>query len=223
VLGANPTKKQITDLGQLKTSLSTIYLSLPAGKLALFNRLMRLFVNSLLEAVEREKTKPQWPVVVVLDEFAVLGYMRQLEVAAGYIRGFHVKLWVILQNLGQLKALYRESWETFLGNNVLHFFGNSDLTTLEYIEKRCGKTAVEVVQKSHSTQSAVANHSVSVQMQPLITATEAARLFASVDPLKRQLVVWPGFDGIIVQATRFFDRDAPYFNKYFKAYWEFMA
>ena len=72
----------------------------------------------------------------LLDEFAVLGHMRQLEDAAGQIAGYGVKLWPIMQDLGQLKALYRERWETFMGNaGVLQFFGNNDLTTLEWISQ----------------------------------------------------------------------------------------
>ena len=60
--------------------------------------------------------------------------MRQIEDAAGQIASYGVKLWPILQDLGQLKALYKERWETFMGNaGVLQFFGNNDLTTLEWI------------------------------------------------------------------------------------------
>ena len=84
------------------------------------------------------------PVLFILDEFASLGHMRQIEDAAGQIASYGVKLWPILQDLGQLKALYKERWETFMGNaGVLQFFGNNDLTTLEWISKRLGATTIE--------------------------------------------------------------------------------
>ena len=59
------------------------------------------------------------------------------------VAGFGVKLWVILQDLNQLKSLYENRWETFLGNaGTLTAFGNADVTTLEYLSKRLGETEV---------------------------------------------------------------------------------
>ena len=61
---------------------------------------LRIFINQLLDAMERERTTPPAPVLVCLDEFPVLGYMRQLEDAAGQIASFSVKLWVVVAGLG---------------------------------------------------------------------------------------------------------------------------
>jgi TraM recognition site of TraD and TraG/Domain of unknown function (DUF4407) len=74
--------------------------------------------------------------------------MRQLEDAAGQIASFGVKLWTILQDWNQGKALYNERWETFAANaGILQFFGNNDLTTLEYVSRRLGKTRIEVARQ----------------------------------------------------------------------------
>ena len=108
----------------------SVYLCLPASRMGLCNRWLRIFINQLLDAMEREKTAPVAPVLVCLDEFPVLGHMRQLEDAAGQIASFGVKLWAVLQDWGQGKALYKERWETFAGNaGILQFFGNNDLET----------------------------------------------------------------------------------------------
>ena len=74
---------------------------------------MELADHRFERAPDREVTEPEAPVLVCLDEFPVLGYMRQLEDAAGQIASFHVKLWAMLQDWGQGKALYGERWETF--------------------------------------------------------------------------------------------------------------
>lgn len=86
------------DLSDLKRHAKTVYLCLPASRMGLCNRWLRLFVNQLLDAMEREKTRPPAPVLACLDEFPVLGHMRQLEDAAGQIASFDVKLWVFLQD-----------------------------------------------------------------------------------------------------------------------------
>jgi len=129
----------------LKAKRVTVYLCLPATRLATHGRWLRLMIAMALEAMERtgpiEKGRP--PVLFVLDEFAALGHMESIEAAAGQIAGFGVKLWPVVQDLTQLQRDYKEAWETFMGNaGVLTFFGNTDLTTAEHIAKRLGDTEV---------------------------------------------------------------------------------
>ena len=101
------------------------------------------------------------PVLFVLDEFAVLGHMETIEKAAGLMAGYGIKLWPILQDLTQLNHHYRESWETFLGNaGTLTFFGNTDLTSLEWLSKRMGQTEVSI---SDSSVSETASKGASIQ------------------------------------------------------------
>lgn len=189
----------------------TIYLCLPATRLATCSRWFRLFVNLALEAMERVPEKPPVPVLLVLDEFAVLGHMRQIENAAGQIAGFGVKLWPILQDLTQLKAIYNQRWETFLGNaGVLQFFGNSDATTLEYIEKRLGRTTMLNRREQELTREAIAGGQTGISWQPeqhpLLTADEAARIFARDDPLRRQLIITASErKPFILQRLRYYD------------------
>ena len=86
----------------------------------------------------KDKDKP--PVLLLLEEFPVLKHMEKLEAAAGQLAGSGVKLWVIVQNLGQLKRHYKDGWETFIANaGVITAFGNADLETLDYVSKKLGK------------------------------------------------------------------------------------
>jgi TraM recognition site of TraD and TraG len=144
------------------------------------------------------------PVLFVLDEFATLGHMRQIEDAAGQIAGYGVKLWPILQDLGQLKALYRERWETFMGNaGILQFFGNNDLTTLEWISKRIGTTTIQQLSSSAVTPGAAEAGATGRSYAPHTAAVlephEAALVFGRPDALLRQLVIRAGFAPMILQ------------------------
>jgi type IV secretion system protein VirD4 len=187
------------DLAALKTKPVTIYLCLPARHIGTCNRWLRLFVNLTLQSMEQTRGPLPGgvPVLVVLDEFATLGHMQQVEDAAGQIAGFGVKLWPILQDLSQLKALYQERWETFLGNaGILQFFGNNDLSTLEWINKRCSKTSILVTRKGDVTVSAgmagSKGESTGTEVHDLLSIDEAARFFGRDDPMLRQLVIWAG-------------------------------
>lgn len=132
----------------------SLYLCLPARFIATHARFLRIVLNLTLFRMETARvgsdgdlgrTATGFPVLFVMDEFASLGRMEAIEKAAGLMAGYGVKLWPILQDLSQIKRHYRESWESFLGNaGLLQFFGNTDLTTLEWLSKRIGETEVEI-------------------------------------------------------------------------------
>lgn len=132
-------------LEDLKSERITVYLCLPATRLATHGRWLRMIVSLAVEAMERtgplEEGRPA--VLFCLDEFAALGHMESVEKAAGQIAGFGVKLWPIVQDLTQLQRDYKAAWETFMGNaGLLTFFGNTDVTTAEHIARRLGETEV---------------------------------------------------------------------------------
>jgi type IV secretion system protein VirD4 len=204
------------ELADLKRSArgQSLFLCLPASRMGLCNRWLRLFINQLLDAMEREHAQPAAPVLVCLDEFPVLGHMRQLEDAAGQIASFGVKLWVFLQDWGQGKALYGDRWETFAGNaGLLQFFGNNDLMTMEYVSKRLGRTMVAVTREGEvgpdQSAAGLSGRSQSIELHDLLTPEEVSRQFARNDRLKRQLVIWAGYHPMILQRVEYFDRTSP--------------
>lgn len=204
------------DLADLKRDPGgvSVYLCLPAGRMGSCRRWLRIFVNQLLDAAEREETAPVAPVLVCLDEFPVLGFMSQLQDAAGQVASFHVKLWVIIQDWGQGKALYGERWESFAANaGILQAFGNADLTTTEYLSRKLGKTPVEVTREGE-VEHEKADHGVSGRSQvrelhDLLAPEEITRLFSRDDRLKRQLVIWTGYRAMILQRVEYYDEASP--------------
>jgi len=202
------------NLSDLKTAPGgmSVFLCLPAGRISTCSRWFRLFVNLVIIAMEREKTIPDIPVLIALDEFAnAVGYLKIIEVAAGLVAGYGVKLWPILQDLGQLQSLYGDRWQTFLGNaGILQFFGNNDMATLEWISKRCGTTSFETVRtgevgaKDYVDQKE--GKSASIETCPLMTPEEAARFFSRDDYLKRQLIIQPGPPPLIISRVEWHSR-----------------
>ena len=87
------------DFGEMKRSITTVYLILPANYLETHSGWLRLMVVSALRALLQtppSKTLP--PVLFMLDEFAQLGYLPPIENAMGIARGFGVQLWPFLQD-----------------------------------------------------------------------------------------------------------------------------
>lgn len=86
-------------LGNLKVQPTTVYLCLPAGRLSTHFRWLRLIIALGLVELEKNRTKPTHPVLLLLEEFAALEHMPVIERAAGFMAGFGVRLWTILQDL----------------------------------------------------------------------------------------------------------------------------
>ena len=209
------------DLRHLKSNPRgvTVYLCLPAGRMGTFNRWMRLFVNMFIESMEREETVPRSPVLLCLDEFPVLGHMKILEDAIGQVASFNVKIWILLQDLNQLKAIYKDRYESFLGNSgIIQVFGLSDLTTAEYFSRLLGKTPIEVkrpdgVSMMQRLQGST-GESANTEMHDLMTADELTRYFARDDALKRQLVLWTGKRPMMIQRVEYFDTTSPVYHHF---------
>lgn len=200
------------NLTDLKRKPTTVYLCLPAGRMATHSRWLRIIINLAVEAMERVPGKPAHPVLFVMDEFAVLDHLSSIEKAAGQIAGFGVKLWPILQDLSQLKSIYKDRWETFMGNaGLLQFFGNNDLTTLQYLSQRLGKSTIMQVSKGEISveQSAggFSGESNQLQINELMTADEVARFFSRQS--NSQLLLWPGADPIAIDRVKYYEH--PFF------------
>lgn len=201
---------ELADLKRIEGGM-TVYIVLPATRMGSCNRLVRIFVNQLLDAMERERTEPPARVLVALDEFPVLGFMNQLQDAAGQIASFHVKLWCILQDWSQGEALYGKRFESFAANaGVMQFFANTDLTTTQYISRLLDKTVVEATRHSDASQTQVAEgvrgQSDNLELHDLLTPGEVSRLFARSDRHKRQLVKIAGQDPIMISRVEYWNR-----------------
>ena len=197
-------------LSQLKDTPTTVYLSLPAGRMGTHARWLRLMIALTIEAMERHRAIPTHPVLIIMDEFHALGPMQTIERAAGLIAGFGVRLWPILQDLTQLKRDYKESWETFLGNaGLTQWFGINDLTTLEYLSKRLGLTTLNVISQGEISKGQAASgfsgQSLSKQTTDLMTPEEIGRYFSRQSG--RQLVLWPGADPIVMRRINYDDEE----------------
>jgi len=64
----------------------------------------------------RRKHNPKAPTLFIVDEMAHLGALAALEQAVTLMRGYGVRLVMLLQNLGQLKKLYPGDSGTIVAN-----------------------------------------------------------------------------------------------------------
>lgn len=200
---AHVTDRSDFKLTDLRNGRMSIYLVLPSMRMGTHYRWLRLMVQLVLGAMERAPVPyGSLPVWMILEEFPVLGHMRAIESAVGYMAGFGVKLWAVLQDLTQLQSQYQRSWETFLANaGVVQCFGNADWTTSEYLSKRLGMTQVIERQEVRVTGSAMAHGDTgrreNLKSVRLLDPNEVTRAFARTT--NRQLILTPERPPIYMQ------------------------
>jgi type IV secretion system protein VirD4 len=172
--------------------VTTVYLILPADRLESYANYLRLVVTSALRTLLRSppsSTLP--PVLFMLDEFAQLGYLPPIENAMGIARGFGVQLWPFLQDLNQLHALYKDRWQTFIGNAAaLTAFGPRDLFTARYLSDLCGTKTVIVESENERMGASGMGRSRGPQGVPLfrpeaLMGMSARQMLCFADPMKR--------------------------------------
>jgi type IV secretory pathway TraG/TraD family ATPase VirD4 len=145
-------------LSELKTRPGglSVYLCLPQRYMSTHYRWLRMMIALTVTEMEKVRGRPVTghPVLMLLDEFAGLKRMEVIESAVAQIASYGVKLFFVLQSLEQLKAVYKDNWETFLANSGLKvFFNLEDHFSREYVSKLIGETEVmrEVRSESDST------------------------------------------------------------------------
>ena len=198
-------------MADLKRKKTTVYLCLPAARMSTHAKWFRMIVTLALLMCEREPVKPDPPLLLLLEEFPVLGHMRSIEAAAGQIAGYGVKIWTVLQDLTQLQRHYGKSWETFMGNSgATVFFGNADNTTLEYVSKKLGTIGFDRRKEASASPSQrLAGAKVfdeQLQTTRLLEPHEVEMMFAR--ERNRALVLYPGISPLVVRRANFREDDA---------------
>jgi type IV secretion system protein VirD4 len=179
------------DWDAMKREITTVYLILPADRLETHANYMRLVVTSALRVLLRSRPSAKLPpVLFMLDEFAQLKYLPSIENAMAIARGFGVQLWPFLQDLNQLNALYKDRWQTFMGNSaVLTAFAPRDMFTAKYLSEKCGNKTIIVESENERTSGSGMGRSRGPQGVPLfrpeaLMGMPAGQLLCFADPVK---------------------------------------
>ena len=84
------------------------------------------------------------PVHIVMDEFANVALPDNFERILATMRSRRISVSIIIQNMAQLKALFKDSWENITGNcDTLLYLGGNEKSTHEYISKMLGKETID--------------------------------------------------------------------------------
>jgi type IV secretion system protein VirD4 len=176
----------------LKSEVVTVYLILPATHLETHANWLRLIVASALRELLATPANPKTPpVLFMLDEFSQLGYLPAISNAMNIARAYGVQLWPFVQDLTQLKDIYHDNWENFLGASAaLTAFAPRELFTSDYLSKLCGGKTIIVENQNERGLSGEWGRGRGPQNAPLfrpeeLRAMPAGQMLCFVEPVKQ--------------------------------------
>jgi type IV secretion system protein VirD4 len=150
-LWANPiidktTSRSDFDITAFKTILTTVYVGLTPDNIARLKPLMSMFYQQATSFLSKHMPKPEekYGVLFLMDEFPTLGKMEQFLSGIAYFRGYHVKLFLVVQDTQQLKAAYEDTgMNSFLSNSTYRVtYAANNIETAKLISELIGNKTV---------------------------------------------------------------------------------
>lgn len=111
---------------------------------------------------------------VMMDEFSNVALPENFEKVLATCRGREISINIIIQNMAQIKAMFKDSWENLTGNcDTYIYLGGNESTSHEYISKSLGKETVDVKTRgvTHGRNGSSSNNFQSVGRE-LLTPDE---------------------------------------------------
>lgn len=84
------------------------------------------------------------PVHFLMDEFANVALPDEFDKLLSTMRSRQIFVSIIIQNLAQIKALYKDAWESIVGNcDSLYYLGGNEQSTHKFMSEYLGKETLD--------------------------------------------------------------------------------
>lgn len=171
------------ELGKLGERKQAIFCIIPDSNDASLNFLVGMLYTQAFQELYYQADKVHQgalpiPVRLMFDEFANVALPDGYARLQATMRSRNIMSTIILQNISQLKALFKDDWEGIIGNaDSFIYLGGNEQSTHKYISELLGK---ETIDTRTSSQSKGRNGSFSQNFQQagreLMTSDEVRRL-----------------------------------------------
>ena len=177
------TCRDTIELEKMGEGKKALFVIIPSAD-STYNFLVSMMYSQLFETLyyiaETKTSNKRLPsrVRFLLDEFANIGEIPDFTKKLATMRKYDISCSIILQNLAQIKTMYKDDWQTILGNcDSFLFLGGQEYETVEYISKELGDTTIVVRDRSASHgKSRSSSKSYKTTNRKLMTPDEVMRL-----------------------------------------------
>lgn len=143
------------DLGTLGDRKRAIFCCIPDNDTS-FNYIVGMLYTQAFQALYYQADKVhqgRLPVHVrcIFDEFANVALPDDFERVLATCRSREISINIIIQNMAQLKALFKDSWENITGNcDTFLYLGGNEQGTFKYVSELLGKETIDTQTHSQS-------------------------------------------------------------------------
>lgn len=170
---------ELDQIGEKKTALFAI---IPDND-STFNFLIGMLYTQLFQMIYYQADyihdgELPVPVHFLMDEFANLALPDEFDKLLATMRSRQIFVSIIIQNLAQIKALFKDSWESIVGNcDELYYLGGNEQSTHKFISEYLGKETLDTNTYGKSSGRS-GNYSTNYQQtgRELLTADEVRLL-----------------------------------------------
>lgn len=131
------TSKSHFNLGKFRTIAHSLYVCISPNNIERLRPLLQIFYQQCTSIYTQKMPDPKVEkigVMMLLDEFPTLGKLDEIKMGIAYYRGYHVKLFLIVQDTEQLKSAYEAAgMNSFLSNStyrITYSANNNDTAKL---------------------------------------------------------------------------------------------
>lgn len=171
------------DAGSVGQRPTALFLIMPDAHTT-FSWLMAVFYDLFFQkniALADASPKKRLPVPVhcFMDEFANIGKLPSFHTKIAVMRKRGLAVSVIIQNYEQGKALYKDDWETVVGNcDSVLFLGGREKSTTQWISQQLGKATIDSRDESRQLggRSGGGSHNFRKLGRELLLPDEVAKL-----------------------------------------------
>ena len=136
---------ELSSIGEKKTALFAV---IPDNDSS-FNFIVGMLYTQLFQSlmyIADYKYGGRLPIHVhfVMDEFANVALPDEFDKLLSTMRSREISVSIILQNLAQLKALFKDTWESIVGNcDEFLYLGGNEQSTHKYVSELLGKETID--------------------------------------------------------------------------------
>ena len=182
----NLTKTDELELEKIGNEKTALFIIVPQTDRT-YNFLASMLYSQLFETLyhigEQQKANGgsemlKIPVRCMMDEFSNIGEVPEFPSRLSTMRKYNISATVVLQDLSQIEAMYKDTWRTLVGNcSSLVFLGTQETTTLKYFSEMLGKKTVKDRSQSlnHGSRSG-SGKNFQNKAREVLTIDEMARL-----------------------------------------------
>jgi type IV secretion system protein VirD4 len=198
----------LREITRTKDGPITLYLCFEPDERDRLGPHLRIVVSQLAGAILERDASRRWPwserLLLLFDEFPVLGAIREIEQGLAYFRGYGASFLVVVQYLGQLIQSFGREEAVSPNCAVQVAFAPTDLATAERLSSLSGRQTIEFEQVSRSSgglgsgRGGTSRQTV-LQGRSLLDASEFRRLGRD-----QAVVFMPGLPPLVVKKRPYF-------------------